>query len=211
MGHGQLGRVRVGLAAVAALAATGACSSSPPTPTPAASTSTSASSTTSTTSTTSSPTSTSRPTTSSGTSTTPAGTAECKAGVGKATVVTASGGASAGHVQLQVQVTNASSKPCTIKGYPGVSLVTGTEGAQLGAPAQRVAGPEGLVTLQPGGKATAQLSLTQAANVPDCGVTAAAGFRVYLPDDTAAQFAPLAQQGCSNAKVVLLEVSPFTA
>lgn len=126
-------------------------------------------------------------------------------------MVPASGGASAGHVLLEVQVTNTSSAPCTLRGYPGVSLVAGTEGAELGAPAKRVAGPEGLVTLAPGGKATAQVSLTQAGNLPNCGVTAAAGFRVYLPDDTAAQFVPLTEQGCSNTSVVLLEVSPFTS
>ena len=126
-------------------------------------------------------------------------------------MVPASGGASAGRVLLEVQVTNTSSAPCTLRGYPGVSLVAGTEGAELGAPAKRVAGPEGLVTLAPGGKATAQVSLTQAGNLPNCGVTAAAGFRVYLPDDTAAQFVPLTEQGCSNTSVVLLEVSPFTS
>ena len=125
-------------------------------------------------------------------------------------MVPSSGGASAGHVQLEVQVVNTSNAPCTVRGYPGVSLVAGTEGAELGAPGQRVPGPEGLVTLAPGAKATAQVQLAQAANFPTCGVTAAAGFRVYLPDDTAAQFAPLAVQGCSNTAVVLLEVSPFT-
>lgn len=125
-------------------------------------------------------------------------------------MVPSSGGASAGHVQLQVQVTNTSSAPCTLRGYPGVSLVAGTEGAQLGAAAQRTPGPEGLITLAPGAKATAVLQLAQASNYPSCGVTAAAGFRVYLPEDTAAQFVPMAEQGCSNASVVLLEVSPFT-
>ena len=125
-------------------------------------------------------------------------------------MVPSSGGASAGHVQLEVQVTNTSSASCTVRGYPGVSLVAGTEGAPLGAAGQRSPGPEGLVTLKPGAKATAHVQLAEASNYPNCGVTAAAGFRVYLPDDTAAQFSPLAQQGCSNTSVVLLEVSPFT-
>jgi len=126
-------------------------------------------------------------------------------------VTPSSGGASAGHVQLEVQVTNTSSAPCTLRGYPGVSLVAGAEGAQLGAAAQRTPGPEGLVTLKPGAKATATVRLAQAANFPGCGVSAAAGFRVYMPDDKAAQFAPLAEQGCTNTAVVLLEVSPFTS
>ncbi len=107
-------------------------------------------------------------------------------------------------------MTNTSGSPCTLQGYPGVSLVAGTEGAQLGAPAQRTPGPEGLVTLAPGAKAVALVQLTQAANVPGCGVTPAAGFRIYLPGDTAAQFAPLVEQGCSTTSSVLLEVAPFT-
>jgi hypothetical protein len=97
-----------------------------------------------------------------------------------------------------------------VKGYPGVSLVAGTEGAQLGAAAKRTPGPEGTVTLAAGGKAKAVVQLAQASNFPDCGVTPAAGFRVYLPDDKAAQFAASTQQGCSNAAIVVLEVAPFT-
>ena len=34
-------------------------------------------------------------------------------------------------------------------------------------------------------------------------------FRIYLPDDTAAQFSPQTQRGCSNAGVVLMEIGPF--
>jgi hypothetical protein len=215
MGQGMLGRVGVGsavLGAIVGVAAVGACSSSRPAPAPAVSTSATTSTSTSRT-TSASPTSTSRSTTSSGSSTsgstTAAGTV-CRAGTGKVTVVPSAGGAAAGHVQLEVRVTNTGSSPCTLRGYPGVSLVTGTEGAQLGAPAQRTPGPEGLVTLAPGAKAVALVQLAQASNFPNCGVTPAAGFRVYLPDDTAAQFAPLVEQGCSSTSVVLLEVAPFT-
>lgn len=119
------------------------------------------------------------------------------------------GGNSAGHIGLQVTVTNAGSAPCVVEGFPGVSLVTGTEGQQLGAPAKRIAGTPTAITLAPGAKASAPLQLTQAGNYPDCGVTPAAGFRIYLPDDTAAQFSPQPQQGCSNAAVVLMEIGPF--
>ena len=35
------------------------------------------------------------------------------------------------------------------------------------------------------------------------------GFRIYLPDDTAAQFSAQTQQGCSNTGVVLMEIGPF--
>ena len=106
-------------------------------------------------------------------------------------------------------MTNCGSAPCVVEGFPGVSLVTGTQGQQLGAPATRTSGTSSLITLAPGAKASAPLSLAQAANFPDCGVTLAMGFRVYLPDDTAAQFSEQSQQGCSNAAVVLMEIGPF--
>jgi hypothetical protein len=106
-------------------------------------------------------------------------------------------------------VTNGSTAPCVIEGFPGVSLVTGTQGQQLGAPAKRTAGTPTAITLAPGAKVSAPLQLAQAANFPDCGVTPAMGFRIYLPDDTAAQFSPQTQQGCSNAGVVLMEIGPF--
>lgn len=106
-------------------------------------------------------------------------------------------------------MTNGSSTACVIEGFPGVSLVTGSEGQQLGAPAKRTGGASTLITLAPRAKVSAPLQLAQAANFPDCGATQAMGFRVYLPDDTAAQFSPQTQQGCSNANVVLMEIGPF--
>ena len=186
--------------AVAGLAASvGACSGPPPAPTPAPST-TASSSTSSTGSSTSSGTSTG--------SRTAAGNL-CTINDAKAVVEPSPGGASAGHIGLQVTVTNGGSAPCVVEGFPGVSLVTGTQGQELGAPAKRTSGTPTLITLAPGAKASAPLSLAQAANFPDCGVTPAMGFRIYLPDDTAAQFSAQTQQGCSNTAVVLMEIGPF--
>lgn len=133
----------------------------------------------------------------------------CKVTTAKAVVEPAPGGNSAGHIGLQVTVTNSGSAACVVEGFPGVSLVTGTQGQQLGAPAKRTTGTPALITLAPGAKASAPLQLAQAGNFPDCGVTPAMGFRIYLPDDTAAQFSPQTQQGCSNASVVLMEIGPF--
>jgi hypothetical protein len=119
------------------------------------------------------------------------------------------GGSSDGHIGLQVTVTNGSSAPRAVEGFPGVSLVTGNAGQELGAPAKRTTGTPTRITLAPGAKVSAPLSLAQATNYPDCGVTPAQGFRIYLPDDTAAQFSQQTQQGCSNANVVLMEIGPF--
>jgi hypothetical protein len=188
------------LAAVGLATALAACSSSTPTPAPAPGTSTSASASTS-----------SGSSTSSGTSTGSRTTAGdlCKINTAKAVVEPSPGGNSAGHVGLQVTVTNGGSAACVIEGYPGVSLVTGTQGQELGAPAKRTAGTPTRITLEPGAKVSAPLQLAQAGNFPDCSVTPAQGFRIYLPEDTAAQFSQQAQQGCSNTSVVLMEIGPF--
>jgi hypothetical protein len=201
-GRSSVRSVGVALAAAGLATALAGCSSSP-TPTPQPST-TSSSSAPASTSSTSGSTSTSSPTS----SRTAAGNL-CTINTAKAVVEPSPGGASAGHIGLQVTVTNAGSAACVIEGFPGVSLVTGSEGQQLGAPAQRTTGTPTLITLAPGAKVSAPLQLAQAANFPDCGVTPAMGFRVYLPDDTAAQFSPQSQQGCSNANVVLMEIGPF--
>lgn len=200
--------VCVALAAAGLAAALSACSSSPtPTPAPSstsASSSSAASSSTSGTASTTSPTSPTSPTS----SRTSAGNL-CTINTAKAVVEPSPGGNSAGHIGLQVTVSNGSSAACVIEGFPGVSLVTGSQGQQLGAPAKRATGTPALITLAPGAKVSAPLQLAQAANFPDCGVTQAMGFRIYLPDDTAAQFSPQTQQGCSNASVILMEIGPF--
>jgi hypothetical protein len=194
--------VRAVLAAVGLAAGLGACSSTPPTPAPASTTSAAGSTTTA------SPTSSGSGSATSTGSRTGAGNL-CTIASAKAVVEPSPGGNSAGHIGLQVTVTNAGSTPCVVEGFPGVSLVTGTEGQQLGAPAKRTSAAPAAITLAPGATARAPLQLAQAANFPDCTVTPAMGFRVYLPDDTAAQFAPQSQQGCANPAVILMEVGPF--
>ena len=52
----------------------------------------------------------------------------CKINTAKAVVEPAPGGNSAGHIGLQVTVTNSGSAACVIEGFPGVSLVAGTQG-----------------------------------------------------------------------------------
>ncbi len=121
-----------------------------------------------------------------------------------------SGSGAMGHIVYTLTAVNSSAtSTCTLRGYPGVSLVVGTAGQQLGMAAQRASGDAPLITLAPGKHAIALLQLTQPANVPDCGVTTAAGWRIYLPDDTSDQFIPAAVSGCSNAAARNLEIQPF--
>ena len=100
------------------------------------------------------------------------------------------------HTGLQLR--NTGSTACTIYGYPGVSWVAGSDGHQVGAAATRLAdptgGPEGTVTLAPGGIASAPLDIVDAAVFPkaSCKPVPVQGLRIYAPGQTAAMFIPLA-------------------
>jgi hypothetical protein len=104
-------------------------------------------------------------------------------------------GAAAGSVGIAVQLTNIGSTPCAIQGFAGVSYVTGDNGQQVGAPADRDGeiGPQ--VTLAPGQTAHAPMLMTNgigayAPGDPACGATQIRGIRVFPPDETAALFIP---------------------
>jgi hypothetical protein len=100
------------------------------------------------------------------------------------------GTVAAGTFYYPVQLTNASATACTLFGYPGVSVVTGPQGAQIGAMAARIAtfSPH-LITLGPGATVHASLQM------PDPGVVGPSAcvpktvqwLRVYPPG----QFDPL--------------------
>lgn len=127
-------------------------------------------------------------------------------------VEAAEGGGSAGHVAVQLVATNTGSTECTTQGFPGVSLVAGGTGQQLGAAADRATGQSApLMRLEPGKTAVATIQVAQAANFPSCGETTASGFRVYLPGVTAAAYVPYSLPACSNPAVHQLQVQPFNA
>lgn len=103
-------------------------------------------------------------------------------------------------------LTNASDQECTVQGYPGVSFVDAA-GTQLGAPADREGPAAPLVTLAPGASATADLRQTRAENYgPDCGLTPAAGLRVYPPEATDSLILPQTVSACTGASIVLMTV-----
>lgn len=123
------------------------------------------------------------------------------------------GGASAGHQHFTIQLANRGATACTLDGHPGVSLVTGDAGQQLGAAASREGTPA-LVRLGPGASAYADLSVAQAGDydASQCQPQAAKGLRVYPPDQTASAFVPAdGLTGCASSSVVLLVVDPVVA
>lgn len=123
------------------------------------------------------------------------------------------GGASAGHQHFTIQFTNRGTTTCTLDGHPGVSLVTGDAGQQLGAAASREGSPAP-VRLGAGASAYADLSVAEAGDydAAQCQPQAAKGLRVYPPDQTAAAFVPAdGLTGCASSSVVLLVVDPVVA
>lgn len=120
--------------------------------------------------------------------------------------------AGAGSIFVTLDLTNVSGETCALVGYPGVSLVGGDDGEQIGSPAERVADRESVrVELAPGETAGADLRVGRAENYSesDCSPQAARGLRVYPPEERDALFLPLeGLTGCANEDISLLDVTP---
>ncbi len=121
------------------------------------------------------------------------------------------GNGAAGSVIYQLELTNQSGHPCSLVGYPGVSAVD-LRGHQLGSAAGRSPSPRRVVTLRNGATASAQLQISQVLNYPRsvCRPVAAAGLRVYPPNQTASKVAPFPFGACSRAGPVYLHVKAVT-
>jgi hypothetical protein len=109
-----------------------------------------------------------------------------------------SGTAGATHYELLFR--NSSSSSCTLYGYPGVSFLT-SAGQQIGAPATREPGTTiHTVPLAPGGRAQADLAVTDP-GIPPCSAQAVAKYvRVYPPGNTQSEnvTAPGTLEVCSS-------------
>jgi hypothetical protein len=115
----------------------------------------------------------------------------------------------AGSVYQVIDFTNISPAPCTLYGYPGVSLAGGTPVAQIGAAASRsTASPAKLVTLGEGQTANALLRITQAGNYPasECDPRPTTYLQIYPPNQTTPIYLGYKSTGCSSSAVNLLSV-----
>ncbi len=137
----------------------------------------------------------------------------CQPSKMRITIEPSVGSAAMGHYGLRLQATNTSASQCVTQGYPGVALVAAGTGKQLGAAADRDPAASGpLMRLEPGKTAVSAIQVSQADNYgPTCGLTQAAGFRVYLPGTTAAAYLPYTVAACAAPSVHLLKVQPFTS
>jgi hypothetical protein len=96
------------------------------------------------------------------------------------------GSGAAGTFYRLIVLTNSSSSACTLYGYPGVSFVTGQGGSVIGAPATRNSLiKDTLVTLQPGGTASALVGVVDTGALPQaaCQPGQASLLQIYPPGD----------------------------
>jgi Protein of unknown function (DUF4232) len=106
----------------------------------------------------------------------------------------------AGTIFYPLTFTNVSARACTLRGYPGVSSVRGSQGVQVGDPARRERFPVHRVRLRArGGKATAVYGQVDVGVFSRslCRPVRTRGLRVYAPNQTRAFFAPLRHRACS--------------
>ena len=114
----------------------------------------------------------------------------------------------AGSVYVDIVFKNLSSQPCTLDGYPGVSLGSGNPVQQVGQPAGRNPQANSVqVTLQPGGHAFAVLQIGDAGNYPSgtCQPEATTYLQVYPPNDSNLLYIAYDTTGC-RGNVVTLQV-----
>ncbi len=125
-------------------------------------------------------------------------------------------GAGAGNLEYAVVFRNTGDTPCELRGFPGVSVVSG--GAQVGASAEETSGAAvETITIEPGASISAPL---RAVNVGDnggplgdaCQATTGDAWQIYPPHS----FVPVEVSSpglaaCANASTNFLTVSPVAA
>jgi hypothetical protein len=125
-------------------------------------------------------------------------------------------GEAAGSSFYPIELTNVSASPCTMYGYPGVSLVTSVRGGPVGAPATRNPARHAvLLTLAPGETASALLQVASAASFPAsrCKPVTARWLKVYPPGQYSALYYGFRVTACSAAgrTAHVLSIGPMMA
>jgi Protein of unknown function (DUF4232) len=123
------------------------------------------------------------------------------------------GGAAAGTDFTVLDFTNSGTAPCTLYGFPGVSLLN-SSGGQIGAAATRnPAKASTKITLAPGAEASAALGVANAQNYPKaaCEPTSAVKLKVFPPNQAQAVEVSFATTGCGVSSTRQLNITAVTA
>lgn len=113
----------------------------------------------------------------------------------------------AGQLYVPLRFTNTGDRPCTLLGYPGVSVLS-KEQKQIGKPADRDGQVPAAVSLAPGRTATAVLHTTNGPIGGPC-LPKGAFLKVYAPASKDAVLLKTPFQVCSN-RFTVSPVSPVT-
>ena len=120
------------------------------------------------------------------------------------------------HAIYDLRFTNVSGTVCTLRGFPGVSLVTAGNpaGRPIGSPRPVIMQSAGLpvatVRLAPGQRALALLGVAETVMFTGsgCGPVAAHWLKVYPPPASRAVYVPITADTCSSPSDQVLEISP---
>jgi len=110
--------------------------------------------------------------------------------------------AGAGQRFTPLVLTNTSATACTLRGFPGVSLVD-TTGTQIGSAASREGGEGASVRIAPGATVSATLHTNSAGTSGSC-TPASNRLRVYPPDNTVPLEFAAAYTACGMFSVTTL-------
>jgi Protein of unknown function (DUF4232) len=115
----------------------------------------------------------------------------------------------AGTVFYPLTFVNTGKLGCTLRGYPGVSAVTGS-GKQIGSPASRIPLSYKTVTLLPGKAQSAVIGIVETGNFSQsqCAPVTAAGLKVFPPNQNKAVTIKKTFSTCSSTNVISLTVRP---
>lgn len=115
----------------------------------------------------------------------------------------------AGTVFYPLNFANTGKLGCTLRGYPGVSAVTGN-GKQIGGPASQIPSSYKTVTLLPGKVQSALVGIVETGDFSQsqCKPVTAAGLKVFPPNQTKAVSIKKTFSTCSSPAVISLTVRP---
>jgi hypothetical protein len=112
----------------------------------------------------------------------------------------------AGSIYVVIRFKNLDNVPCTLYGFPGVSLAAGTPVTDVGQPSvESTATARELVTLPPGGYANATLQVVDAGNYSpsDCKPVKTTWLEVIPPNQTVPLNIPYSSQACKGSQKLL--------